>query len=75
MRHRVLRHSFVFRQKVPLGVDYGNCMHRMAEDIDAAPTVSILAKSSNQGTVHLLHRPKYGLKYGLPVSIAWSTCN
>jgi hypothetical protein len=47
MRHRVLRHSFGFRRKVSLGVDYGNCRHRMAEDIDAAPTLSILAKSSN----------------------------
>lgn len=36
----------VLGRKYPYGVDYGNYMHRVAEDIDAAPTLSDLAKSS-----------------------------
>merc|ERR1711957_823157 len=36
----------VLGRKYPYGVDYGNYMHRVAEDIDAAPTLSTLAKSS-----------------------------
>lgn len=38
----------VLGRKYPYGVDYGNYMHRVAEDFDAAPTLSVLAKSSNR---------------------------
>jgi dimethylaniline monooxygenase (N-oxide forming) len=35
----------VLGKKYAYGVDYGNYMHRIAEDIGAAPTLSVLAKS------------------------------
>jgi dimethylaniline monooxygenase (N-oxide forming) len=35
----------VLGKKYAYGVDYGNYMHRVAEDIGAAPTLSILARS------------------------------
>lgn len=35
----------VLGQKYRYGVDYGNYMHRVAEEIDAAPTLTTLAKS------------------------------
>jgi len=37
----------VLGRKYPYGVDYGNYMHRVAEDFDAAPTLSTLAKSDH----------------------------
>jgi len=37
----------VLGQKYSYGVDYGNYMHRVAEDFDAAPTLSTLVKSSH----------------------------
>ena len=37
----------VLGRKYSYGVDYGNYMHRVAEDISAAPTLSTLAKSSH----------------------------
>lgn len=37
----------VLGRKYPYGVDYGNYMHRVAEDFAAAPTLSTLAKSSH----------------------------
>ncbi len=38
----------VLGSKYPYGVDYGNYMHRVAEDIGAAPTISCLAKKSSK---------------------------
>jgi len=38
----------VLGRKYPYGVDYGNYMHRVAEDIDAAPTLSCLLQSSKR---------------------------
>ena len=37
----------VLGRKYQYGVDYGNYMHRVAEDFDAAPTLSTLSKSSH----------------------------
>jgi len=37
----------VLGRKYPYGVDYGNYMHRVAEDYGAAPTLSTLSKSSH----------------------------
>jgi len=39
------RNYMVLGSKYPYGVDYGNYMHRIAEDIGAAPTLSCLARS------------------------------
>ena len=39
------RSYMVLGHKYPYGVDYGNYMHRVAEEIDAAPTLSLLANS------------------------------
>lgn len=41
----VSRSYMVLGHKYPYGVDYGNYMHRIAEEIDAAPTLSLLATS------------------------------
>uniref|UniRef100_A0A7S4S491 Uncharacterized protein n=1 Tax=Ditylum brightwellii TaxID=49249 RepID=A0A7S4S491_9STRA len=38
----------VLGRKYPYGVDYGNYMHRVAEDIDAAPTLRSLLRSSKR---------------------------
>lgn len=40
----------VLGHKYRYGVDYGNYMHRVAEDINAAPTLSVLARSSKPFT-------------------------
>lgn len=37
----------VLGRKYSYGVDYGNYMHRVAEDFGAAPTLTVLANSSN----------------------------
>eukprot|EP00977_Amphora_coffeiformis_P010049 scaffold2353_cov167-Amphora_coffeaeformis.AAC.40 len=37
----------VLGNKYPYGVDYGNYMHRVAEDIGAAPTFSVLATKAS----------------------------
>ncbi|CAJ1951922.1 unnamed protein product [Cylindrotheca closterium] len=37
----------VLGQKYPYGVDYGNYMHRVAEDIGSAPTLSMLWRSNH----------------------------
>ena len=37
----------VLGHKYQYGVDYGNYMHRVAEDIDAAPTLTTLATSAH----------------------------
>jgi len=41
------RTYMVLGSKYPYGVDYGNYMHRIAEDIGVAPTLACLARSSN----------------------------
>lgn len=41
------RTYMVLGSKYPYGVDYGNYMHRIAEDMGAAPKLSCLARSSN----------------------------
>ena len=39
------RSYMVLGHKYQYGVDYGNYMHRVAEEIDAAPTLSLRANS------------------------------
>lgn len=65
--------------KYPYGVDYGNYMHRIAEDIGAAPTLSCLARSEHPlralftYCVGQSHVPLFRLRGPFPSEICWDT--
>ena len=70
----------VLGHKYRYGVDYGNYMHRVAEDIGAAPSLGTLARSSEPlkmlftYCIGQSHIPLFRLQGPYESKLCWSTC-